>query len=581
MDYLTNVYKEGYNGYDMENVFHIKKKFKKKEKTKMKKIKGLLFAFVALFAFTLAMVTANADVDFGLYSVNTTANANDTAIWDYSSVNAATFINEDILSGGVIVSNEGNTNTSTKWVKGGKDEAKGGFLDVYSGAAADGLGGTIYVPVPSETAAGTFTMWTLDTKDGGTDWRALLVNGDKENKISSKNLAAGGDSYTFTADDLTDFEGKFYLKLVGWSNAASKEVKITKMQIVLTSGAYAAAAANYDVKIYDGETALFDNKMTEGTTITYKPIKWGYDFVGFYSDAELTQSYNVATPISGNTTLYVKWNAWPAGTIASSKRLDLNLMAKGYDTVGNVNPGQVLSLGETYSLLAGNTVFEADGGEKTIDDLGKATHHIKTGGAIKAENNTNGLLLNATGAGQLVVYAKSGSSSSARTIDAIPTTGSTIHSETVSDTIIKVTLDIPAAGTYKIGSEAGSVLIYYVDFVQSSVELYQERVAADDVEHVRLVAVVENIEDLSDLSFVLKSSAFENDLVLTAAAKVAKRITDHGETYSLGGVTFDVKDGVVYIKCVVEVGAKYAEASFTAEITVGGITKTVTVNALA
>ncbi|MDE6660921.1 MAG: hypothetical protein K2J93_03745, partial [Anaeroplasmataceae bacterium] len=110
----------------------------------------------------------------------------------------------------------------------------------------------------------------------------------------------------------------------------------------------------------------------------------------------------------------------------------------------------------------------------------------------------------------------------------------------------------------------------------------QERVAvADEKENIRLVAVVENVEDLSDLSFVLKSDALAEDLVLTGAAKLALTVTDNGETYSIGEVSFAAKDGVVYVKCVVELGSQYAEASFTAELTVGGITKTVAINALA
>ena len=563
----------------------------------MKKIKGLLVAFVALFVFALAMVTANADVDFGLYSVSTTTNDNDTATWDYASVTTATFNNNDILSGGIIVSNAGNTNAKGNFVKGNVDgNGKGGFLDVYASTIADDLGGTIYVPVPAETAAGTFTMWTLDTQNSGADQRALLLNGDKEKKIFANKT---GESYAFTADDLTDFSGEYYLKLVGWANSAhssGREVKISKMQIVLTSGAYEASAANYDVKIYDGTTTLFDNKMTEGTTITYKPAKWGYDFAGFFTDADLTQSFAANTPISGNTTLYTKWNEWPAGTIANPRVFGLDLMAKGYEIYGDANPGQV-RMGETYGLLAGNTVFEADGGEKTIGDLGKATHHIKTGGALKKENSTNGIILSVPAAGELVLYVKSGSSS-ARTIDAIPMAGSVTHtdfadtvirSEAVDNSaIVKVTLNIPYTGTYKIGSEAGSVLIYYAEFIEHSVLLYHERVVVDEVEHIRLVVKLTNIDDLSDLNFVLKSEAFENDLVLTEAAKIGTCIMDNGEVYSMTSgnstfsktYTFGAEDGVVYIKCVVEVGAKYKDAVFKVGITVGGQTVNSTVKVL-
>lgn len=544
----------------------------------MKKIKGLLFAFVALFVFTLVMVKVNAadvDVDFGLYSVTTVTNPNDKATWDYADVNAATFQANNTLTGGIIVSNAGNTNTSSKWVKGGKDANKGGFLDIYSGAAANGLGGTIYVPVP-ENGAGTITLYAIDTKNSGSDWRALLVNGDETKKISCNTA---GESLTFTADDLTEFGTEYYLKLVGWSNAASKEAKIKKMEVVLTSGAYEAAAANYDVKIYDGQDVLFDSKMTEGTTVTYKPIKWGYDFAGFYTDADLTQSYNVTTAISGNTTLYVKWTEWPAGTVANPNKLDLGLMAKGYSIFGDVNPGKVTPMGSAYSLLAGNTVFQAD--VKTIDGLGSSTHSLKTGGAIKAENDTNGLLLNATSAGTLVAYAKSGSSD-ARAFEALADADH-VYSSTAIDnqSIQKVTVEIPAAGTYKLGSRAGSMVIYYVEFIQPSVNLYQERVAVGENENLRLVAVVENVEDLTITSFVLKSDSFTADLDLKAAAKIATRVTDNGESYSLNDVTFDVKDGVVYVKCVVELASKYASASFTAELTIGGITKTVTINALA
>lgn len=66
---------------------------------------------------------------------------------------------------------------------------------------------------------------------------------------------------------------------------------------------------SYTVTFKDGETTLSTQTVEEGQTATKPtdPTKEDYDFVNWYSDSELTNLFDFTSTITGNTTIYAKW----------------------------------------------------------------------------------------------------------------------------------------------------------------------------------------------------------------------------------------------------------------------------------
>jgi uncharacterized repeat protein (TIGR02543 family) len=62
------------------------------------------------------------------------------------------------------------------------------------------------------------------------------------------------------------------------------------------------------VTFYDEDTVLATRTVGDGKTIpSFTPEKEGYTFVGWYTDIECTEEFNVLTPIIADTTLYAKF----------------------------------------------------------------------------------------------------------------------------------------------------------------------------------------------------------------------------------------------------------------------------------
>lgn len=59
----------------------------------------------------------------------------------------------------------------------------------------------------------------------------------------------------------------------------------------------------------NGGTDVASQSVDDGGTVTKPavPSRWGFDFVGWYSDAALTTPYDFTATVSGDLTLYAKW----------------------------------------------------------------------------------------------------------------------------------------------------------------------------------------------------------------------------------------------------------------------------------
>ena len=508
----------------------------------MKKIKGLLFAFVALFAFTLAMVTAKAETE----EIVTKATIDSASV----TVDDITFISSGMKSGANC--------TGTSIIDGTEK--------TYSAGTKLNSGATFKFVAQFEWSA-------LILIGSGTAEQSLKTSSGTVVDIN-KNAAGGCGTVQINGGQ----SGEVTIERGG-----SKEVWIFEIILTQTKN---LDAEYVDVYFHDAAgNAGAANPVEKGTTVTEKaadPIL-GKKFVNWTLEDGTVFDFNTA--INEETHLY------PVYSDLSINVADANVLSRSYlssllgvwSTMPTITE-RTEFVGTNYALAAGAGVINND--TKKIDGE-DATYGINTNGKLGIENDAwkNAVEFNAPSAGVLKVLGRSGNSSE-RALSLTADNESFVDSVAVTDAnITELTLNVPASGTYYLGCKEGGFKIYSIEFeaaIVASVNLLQERVAvADEKENIRLVAVVENVEDLSDLSFVLKSDALAEDLVLTGAAKLALTVTDNGETYSIGEVSFAAKDGVVYVKCVVELGSQYAEASFTAELTVGGITKTVAINALA
>ncbi|MDE6656643.1 MAG: hypothetical protein K2J85_06610 [Anaeroplasmataceae bacterium] len=534
----------------------------------MKKIKGLLVAFVALFAFTIAMVKVSAaEEEFGTYKVTTTVNANDTATWDYSATSATkNYATGDVLTGGVVLGDMG----------GKVSKGAAGYLDVYTKGTGV-AGGVISFPVPAGSA-GTATL----VAQGNQSTRCLYLNEDADKKVASK---VDGDSVTFTAEDITDG----YLVFTAFEEASNKsntEVKIVSFSIVLTTGEFEATAELVNVTFHDGDSVLTVEEVAKGSAPTTVPTKWGFDFAGVYSDAELTAEASLSAVVNENTDLYVKWTPWAESVIADENTLDFNLMNKGAAVFGTRATGNVRLAGTSYSMLGGSTAFAASA--KTCGELGAGENAVKTGGSLSVSESKNGMILHASGAGKLALWVRSGSSGKSVPVSVLGNDLDLSTTTTYDGTDPALAeINIPAAGDYYFGSTEGSLWIHHISFVPApEVVINFHQLAgynADGVELVRYVAVIENLaaEDIANnFSLVLTGEGLGEGLNVTEYCQIVNRLTKQGETFTaeIDGNSFEfgVKDNTLYVLCVVAVSND--GAALTDQYVGKTITATLTVN---
>ncbi|MDE7385395.1 MAG: hypothetical protein K2M84_06520 [Anaeroplasmataceae bacterium] len=521
----------------------------------MKKIKGLLFAFVGLFAFTLVMVKANAATDYGKdsgfdYVVSTTTNENDTATYDILPEAQVVLEANDTIMGKIIFETVASAKFTTT-------------------NASLKVGDQWLVPVPAGSAGKI--EYNASSTSNNRNYALKDATGTTTKEVACAKPAV----IDFAATDIVTVSGGTYLRF----GVVGGELKPTSIKIVLTTGSFEATAQRFEVSYFvPGEDAAFASEEVEGgETALGKPGKWGFNLKGLYTDAELTTPWDKVVTAACN--VYCDLEAWDASVIGDGKKLTPALLAKAAELLpvsGNTEvPGTI------FTILDRGTYADT---ALTVNGV-QASKVINTGGAFSTKDNARGLAFEATAPGKIKVYLNGNNTERVVSLYTSPTEENqeALASETVAatkDEALLVEFNVPEAGTYAIGG-SGTVHIFAAEFVASSVELYQERVAVDAVENIRLVAVVENVDNLSDLSLVLKCALFDADKDLTEAAKLATTVTNNDETYSIGEISFEAKDGVVYIKCVIAADSKYVAETFTAELTVGGITKTVTINALA
>ena len=146
--------------------------------------------------------------------------------------------------------------------------------------------------------AGTFAI----------DSYTVIFNSNGGSVVASQNVAYNG---TATAPDSPIRTGYSF---AGWYSDAAL-TKYFSFSTPITSNITLYAKWTVNSNIYTvsfnsngGSVVASQNVAYNGTaTAPASPIRTGYSFAGWYSDAALTKYFSFSTPITSNTTLYAKW----------------------------------------------------------------------------------------------------------------------------------------------------------------------------------------------------------------------------------------------------------------------------------
>lgn len=416
-----------------------------------KVIKKLIGLFALIVTVTLIGVSTKVNAtahDYGTYSVSQTLSSNDTATWNFTALGLSS--NEYIGSGdsclGII--NTATNSNSRLTLKGSENN-----LTVPKDQTSGADPAVMYIPVPS-ASAGTITVIGSSSNSARTITFYAAGVQTESTIVYNKN----GSSLTYTADQITTYNGSSYLLFK--SLQTNGDFKITSISIVLTTGAFESTAEYFDVTIdVNGNSVV--KSVLDGEKLTYTPVEWGFDFEGYYTDSLYQNAFDASvTTITEDTTLYAKMIAWSVGTITSSYELTNALISK-IENYGSVSAEYELT-GTIYSLMPSTNIG--------------SSAYITTGGAVSSTQK--GVKIVAPYAGTISVLMTTGGNSARNAVllDSSSTNVAALSGDVAWDDTaaggyeqrtITYTVD---AGTYYLGGD-NSMRIYSIVFAPDTADL--------------------------------------------------------------------------------------------------------------
>ncbi len=217
----------------------------------------------------------------------------------------------------------------------------------------DSPNGVTIAAIPDQTHTGRAIEPTLVIKDVDK----TLVQGTDYTVVYSNNTNVGTATVTVT----------FYRD---YSGTMTKNFNISPAPIYTPPSYTAPTTYTYTVMFNTDGGSIIDSKtIKEGTTIGEIPVptKDGYVFAGWYSNKELTKSYDAGTKITASTTLYAKWTKVESEPVDNSKKeLVLTIGKKeanafGTDIINDVAP----MIRNNRTVLPAKFIAESLGAEVT------------------------------------------------------------------------------------------------------------------------------------------------------------------------------------------------------------------------
>jgi uncharacterized repeat protein (TIGR02543 family) len=193
----------------------------------------------------------------------------------------------------------------------------------FGGWTAISTNGTYYYIGQSYTVSGNVTFYAVWDYTGGSTYTVTFnANGGTGTPPPSR-LVGSTSSITLPSGSGLSRTGYTF---AGWSTSSEPNETNT-----YTSGSsysmyysnvtfYAAWQVNSNTITFDtnGGSTVSSQTVNSGGTATLPspaPTKDNFTFGGWYSDSELTSTYNFSTTVLTNITLYAKWNPVPTYTV--------------------------------------------------------------------------------------------------------------------------------------------------------------------------------------------------------------------------------------------------------------------------
>ena len=178
------------------------------------------------------------------------------------------------------------------------------------------------------------------------------------------------------------------------------KIALCVLVVVLAIGCLFACGkkSTYNVVFMDGEKVISSTTVEPGNAVTLPtPTKEGATFVGWYSDAELTQAYVEDSEVNENLILYAKF---------SQRALSISINSNGGSEVEKVS----VTTGSSYTVptptregfeFAGYTYIDENNDEKTFSLTG--TYNLKTNVRLTAQWRIKSFTVNFKNADESVI----------------------------------------------------------------------------------------------------------------------------------------------------------------------------------
>ncbi len=298
----------------------------------------------------------------------------------------------------------------------------------------------------------------------------------------------------------------------------------------------------YDVE--NTETAIKNETYDYDSTIDYEPVKENATFAGWYTDIELTnQLTSLKVGESTPSSLYAKFDTL-------SYTGNPNSLTSSY-LDGNYVPTTPVS-GKT-NLTGLNFYLTKDLCKQTIKINSINTNVIYLGGT-GSPTNGRALGFNSTSKGILKVNVFATGDRAWGIYDVNSGSDCFVSNTLSKDVVHEIQVNVEADNTYEIYCKNNKCYIVSAEFIPVTITPAQDakinvtpfiqKAVVGDYTYVRFITIVSGVNafNASDLEFtVTMDYAQENvdDKTITYVPFVVNRITNNGETYVDGGITFN------------------------------------------
>lgn len=424
-----------------------------------------------------------------------------TASWDAMAATSGVKIADGNSFAGILVA-------------GGTVTGKGTYLSIPAGVS-------LSLPVPKDSA-GSIKVYA----DANNSARGYNVENSTVKYVSTKDNRDKSNPCVipFTQTDTVDSNVTI--------TTYGGELKPYAIDVLLTTGEFEATAKVYTVSYYFEGTVLSTEKVTSGEKITnLNPKLFAYDFLGFYTDEELINSFDATTnTITEDTNLYLKFTKKSSYVVENANTLSNSLVDElvNYYENGTTLTKDVQVVDTIYTVLNA-CKMQSSGGKNCIGTAGGVSQTQK---GIKFTAPENGIIsVSMTTAG-----------TGARSAKMINTSGTSIiaskgnvdwtKEEATAYEVRTITYNVDKGTTYVLGGTDG-MRIFSVDFEANPSATFLAQYDTSDATNatkIRFVAVLDNITDVTTIDTVKFTLTYKGTEKTFACTQLYRAVTSLGTT---------------------------------------------------